>query len=123
MPTLPPDLPEETVDLYSKALEQPPLTRETLKEMVQNKLRQLKAVAQNSEQVDITLAEEVADGLLKLIEETPQSELSYVQAACAYFASNEDVLADLESIAGFDDDARVFNAVCGHLSRKDLEVV
>jgi len=73
--------------------------------------------------VDITLAEEVADGLLKLIEETPQSELSYVQAACAYFASNEDVLADLESIAGFDDDARVFNAVCGHLSRKDLEVV
>lgn len=123
MTVLPADLPEETVELYSKALQQPPLTRDTLKDMVENQLSQLKAAAQDNEEADLTLAEEVASGLLKLIHEIPESELSYVQAACAYFTSNEDVLADLDSIEGFDDDARVFNAVCNHLNRKDLEVV
>lgn len=123
MSVLPADLPEETIELYSKALEQPPLTRDTLRDMVENQLAQLKAAAQNNQEADLTLAEEVASGLLTLIHDTPQSELSYVQAACAYFTSNEDHLADLDSIEGFDDDARVFNAVCIHLNRKDLEVV
>ena len=87
MTVLPADLPEETVELYSKALQQPPLTRDTLKEMVENQLSQLKAAAQDNEEADLTLAEEVASGLLKLIHEIPESELSYVQAACAYFTS------------------------------------
>lgn len=123
MLALPPELPEETRELYSKALKQPPLTRDTMRDMVKNQLSHLKVAAQGLDNADITLAEEIVSGLLTLIDEIPESELSHVQAACAYFTSNEDVLGDLDSIAGFDDDARVFNAVCHHLNRNDLEVV
>lgn len=123
MSQLPADLPEETVELYSKALSQTPMPRDHLKEKVQRQLRVLKIRSRNNDQVDFTLAEEIANGLVKLIDDVSDADFPHVQAACTYFTSNDDALPDLESIAGFDDDAQVFNAVCAHLNRKDLEVV
>lgn len=122
MNTLPASLPEETKELYSKSLSQPLKTRSDLSDMVQSQLSSLKAKDQDGV-ADLTLAEEIAAGLLKLIAESSDADLAHVQAACSYFTSDEDVLSDLDSIAGLDDDAQVYNAVCAHLNRSDLEVV
>lgn len=45
-----------------------------------------------------------------------------VQAAVTWFLLEEDDEPDLESVAGLDDDAEVFNAVVRELGRQDLVI-
>jgi hypothetical protein len=123
MSKLPADLPQEFEPLYTRYLEQPTFSREQLKTSVESYLQTLERLAGENEHVDLTLARSIGSGLLDLLANVSDDHLDHVHAAAGYFTSNEDVLADLESIAGFDDDAQVFNAVCAHLGRKDLEVV
>lgn len=121
---LPAELSAETGQKFAHHLSQELASRQQLAAMVSQRLEAVLAAAgTDSESVDLTLAKSIASGLLELVENESQEKLPYVQAAVLYFQSVDDVNPDLESIAGFDDDAEVFNAVVHHLGRSDLEVI
>lgn len=92
-------------------------------DQVNEYLKTLQEEADASEVVDVTMAKNIGAGLLDLIKNAHEEGLAHVQAATIYFIRSEDVTPDMETIAGFDDDAQVFNAVCAHLGRRELEVV
>ncbi len=122
MPQLPPELPEEAKHHYLEFLSQPLSTRESLKEKVEEQLELVQHHSQQHRLMDVATADCVGHGLLDLIKGAPDELLPHVQAAISYFASEIDVTSDFEPVIGFDDDARVFNAVCSHLDRQDLIV-
>lgn len=117
------NLSDETREKYARHLQELPLLRPELKERVNSRLQTVLETAGDDDSVDLTLAKGIAAGLLTLIETAEDAHLPHVQAGVAYFSSVDDVTPDLESIAGFDDDAEVFNAICEHLGRGELEVV
>jgi uncharacterized membrane protein YkvA (DUF1232 family) len=123
MTPVPKNLPPEALNTYKRYLEQPLAPKDTLSKLVNDYVATLQNKSKTNEMVDLTLAKSIAASLLDLIEKQEGDELSHVQAAVHFFVENRDYIPDLESIAGFDDDAQVLNAVCEHLNRNDLEVV
>ncbi|MEM1033222.1 MAG: hypothetical protein AAF928_15520 [Myxococcota bacterium] len=74
-------------------------------------------------EVDRQLARALADRCLQLLgtlhDDSPDHERRLVQAAVRYFLIEDDAEADLDSILGLDDDARVLNAVLTHLGHEN----
>ncbi|MCB9795326.1 MAG: hypothetical protein H6741_21695 [Alphaproteobacteria bacterium] len=75
--------------------------------------------------VDGARAEQVGAGCLALLDAwdvTPASQRALVQAACLYFAQEDDDEDDFASMVGFEDDAELFNHVVAELGRDALSL-
>ncbi|MBK8979644.1 MAG: hypothetical protein IPM29_27410 [Planctomycetes bacterium] len=72
---------------------------------------------------DHELARRIAAGCQTLLEDHTNhapERLRLVQVAVRYLILDDDAESDRESILGFDDDARVFDAIARALGRPDL---
>ena len=81
--------------------------------------------ARRNEFLDLALARSVAAALEKLIDGSSTFELSHrrlVAAAVAYFVDADDAAHDMASPIGFEDDARVVNAVARAIGRDDVAI-
>lgn len=116
-------LPPEAQEIYQGFLNRPLATVEMLSQMVEQYLEIVQPYLGDRESHPARTARQVGEGLLTLLKECPETQLRHVQAAAMYFASYEDAVPDIETEDGFDDDAKVFNAVCRLVGRHDLEVV
>lgn len=123
MPTLPANLPEETIELYRGYLADKVLTKSEIQEQVTTYLKLVEKNTSGDEFIDLSTARSIAEGLLTLLQGDHDEHLEHIQAAAIYFIRDDDAEPDFESILGFEDDAQVFNAVCHHLGRPELEIV
>lgn len=122
MSELPQALPPESTEVYQRYLNLPTTDRSVLQNKIKRYLEEVTSASGENELLDSTLAKGIAHGLQSLIERAPETELAHVQAAVYYFVESEDASPDSESIAGFDDDFEVYNAVCDHLGFPELKV-
>ncbi len=122
MPDLPVNLPEGTQEVFAKYLSASPAPREMLSNQIAAYLESVSHASGENEFLDLATARKLGRGLNHLLRDCSDVQLPYVQAATSYFINSDDANPDLESMLGFDDDAEVFNAVCHHLGRADLEV-
>ncbi len=73
--------------------------------------------------LDLDMATRIADTLSRLLDEPDQygdEDRALLRGAVDYFVNSEDDANDLTDAVGFDDDARVLNAVLEALGRRDL---
>lgn len=75
--------------------------------------------------VDIDVARRIAEVLSQLLDEPDQFDAhgrQMLRGAVEYFVLDRDGNGDLTDVIGFDDDARVVNAVVESLGRGDLRI-
>lgn len=89
-------------------------------------MRDVRAEAERREFFDLGLAERIAASLSTLIAELDGDPSEHqrigTQLAVLYFITVADGEPDFESILGFEDDARVLNAILEGLGRHGLKV-
>jgi uncharacterized membrane protein YkvA (DUF1232 family) len=88
-------------------------------------LARVDALAQRHPRVDIDAARRIAEVLVALCDEPDQlddQERALLRGAVEYFVLETDELDDVDDVIGFDDDARVVNAVSAALGRHDLRI-
>lgn len=95
-------------------------SRAFLLERLEDYLFALKGKKKENEFVDLSLASQLIEGYKTLVE-IPDVDLILVEGGIGYLISEEDEIPDKE-IAGFDDDADVYNYVCKTCSRADLVI-
>lgn len=81
--------------------------------------------AGSSATVDLEMATAIATALTALLDEPDQydaEDRALLHGATSYFVDADDGANDLTDVVGFDDDARVLNAVLDALGRKDLRI-
>lgn len=115
-------IPPETRPSFEKYMNEPLKSRELLRDTVDERLEKVREAATKIHFMDVTTADFVGDGLKHLVTDAPDDLLSHVQAAVLYFISDDDLTSDYEPVVGFDDDAKVFNAVCKLMDRSELLV-
>lgn len=116
-------IPEAARPLWGELLAEPLRSLRELIREVRDYRRQLLERSQwLSEEVDLPLATKLADVLLRLLatlsEQSPEATRRLAQAAVRYFVIEDDAMADQSSLAGFDDDAAVVNAVLRELGHE-----
>jgi hypothetical protein len=119
---IPESLAEELRPAYRKLLQKPTLTRQLLTAKVRRYLGTISEVS-DEQNLDVGTASDLGAGLLRLLCECEEEDLRHVQVAVNYFLDSEDMEPDLTSPHGFDDDAKLFNAVCSHLGKFGFQVV
>jgi uncharacterized membrane protein YkvA (DUF1232 family) len=80
---------------------------------------------QQNEFLDIALAEKIAAAVTTLLaeyEQHPPEHQALIVGAARYFIAEDDLEPDTGSILGFDDDARLLNAVLDAVDRPELKV-
>lgn len=122
MSELPPGLPLETKAAYQRYLKLPLAGRAVLTKRVENYLETVGSESGQNEFLDVELAHRIGASLLKLIPECHDIHLPHIQAATLYFIENDDAAPDLGTVLGFEDDAKVLNAVCGLVGRLEQRV-
>jgi uncharacterized membrane protein YkvA (DUF1232 family) len=89
-------------------------------------LDQIEATAHDRAQVDVDTARQVAASLIALIDgggaALDADGRALVHGAVEYFVLDRDSSSDTDDGLGFDDDARVLNAVLTAVGRADLRV-
>jgi len=88
-------------------------------------LQRARTAAGNGRSVDVDTAERVAlslHELLDTISDYTAEQRALLRGAITYFAQSDDGEDDLDSVIGFDDDARITSAVADALGRPDLIV-
>jgi hypothetical protein len=96
-----------------------------LRQRVLAHLERVEALAERQPRVDIDTARRIADALVRLCEEAQGVDdqlRALLRGAVEYFALEGDELGDTTDVLGFDDDARVVNAVTAALGRDDLRI-
>ena len=78
--------------------------------------------SRKDQHLDVATSSDLGRGLLRLLRDCSDEDLSHAQAATYYFVESDDAEPDLSSARGFEDDACVFNAVCRHLGLPELQV-
>ncbi len=74
---------------------------------------------------DVETAELVAEAATKLLafsRDFDRRDRALIRGAVEYFILNDDASDDMEDVLGFDDDARVLNAMLDRIGRGDLKV-
>ena len=92
---------------------------------VQAYLSHVERMAVSRPLVDLDVARRVADVLQRLLDEPDQlntHDRQMIRGAVEYFVLDRDESGDLTDVIGFDDDARVVNAVVESLGRADLYI-
>ena len=75
--------------------------------------------------VDVETAQRIAGVLTQLCDEPDQladDQRALLRGAVEYFVLDDDEVDDTDDVIGFDDDARVVNAVTAALGRHDLRI-
>ncbi|MCC6434329.1 MAG: hypothetical protein IT196_04790 [Acidimicrobiales bacterium] len=81
--------------------------------------------ANRSGAVDLDMATQIATVLATLLDEPDQYDedaRALLRGATTYFVDADDGSNDVTDVVGFDDDARVLNAVLDALGRRDLRI-
>lgn len=88
-------------------------------------VRALAERAATSSTVDIEMAKNVAAAILALLSDTEHydaEQRALIRGAIDYFVLTQDNQDDVSDLTGFDDDARITNAVTEALGREDLAI-
>lgn len=88
-------------------------------------LDQIEAAAHDRSSVDLDTARQVAGALLGLVSDPDGLDAdarALARGAVEYFVLDADQRSDVGDVLGFDDDARMVNAVVTALGRPDLRV-
>jgi hypothetical protein len=88
-------------------------------------LARIEATAEQVPSVDIEAARKIGWVLAELCDAAAgldEHQRALVRGAVEYFVLDRDVVADTVDVVGFDDDARVVNAVTAALGRDDLAI-
>jgi hypothetical protein len=75
--------------------------------------------------VDVETAQRIASVLTQLCDEPDQltaDQRALLRGAVEYFVLDDDEVDDTDDVVGFDDDARVVNAVTAAFGRRDLRI-
>src|SRR5689334_13527183 len=94
-----------------------PATQETLSNRIRDYTAEIGDAARRNEFVDVTLSSAIVERLVRLLSEwdaLAASERAIVHAAVEYYLLRDDAEDDLDSVLGFEDDARVLNACLHH---------
>lgn len=112
-------LPEAVELVFRRMMREPRRSREELRRLVARHLVRLESASRETDFIDALLAGRIATLCHRLIDTiAPPVEEDHrrvVQAAVLYFALEEDVEGDTESLIGLDDDRLVVTAVCQEL--------
>ncbi len=103
----------------------PALGVRDLRQKVIRHLEELVREALDNDQLDLGAAARIADALLSLIEAADDLDarsLVAIRGAVDYFVLNRDEQPDLDSRAGFTDDARVVNETCDAVGLPELKI-
>lgn len=93
--------------------------------LIEEHVRRAQVAADANRAVDLDTANRVAASLRELLDtisDYTAQQRALLRGAITYFAQREDDEDDLDSVIGFDDDARVLSAVAEALGRPDLIV-
>ncbi|MEZ5232271.1 MAG: hypothetical protein AB7W59_04855 [Acidimicrobiia bacterium] len=96
-----------------------------LRERSDDYLQWAKDQAAQSAAVDLDTAERIAGVLASLLDEPDRYDdeaRALLAGATSYFVDADDGSNDLTDVLGFDDDARVLNAVLDAIGRRDLRI-
>jgi len=112
-------LPESVEQVFRRMMRELRRSREELRRLVATHLVRLETASRATDFIDAPLAGHIANLCHHLIDTiAPPVEEDHrrvVQAAVLYFALEEDVESDTDSLIGLDDDRLVVNAVCREL--------
>ena len=112
-------LPESVEQVFRRMMRELRRSREELRRLVATHLVRLETASRATDFIDAPLAGHIANLCHRLIDTiAPPVEEDHrrvVQAAVLYFALEEDVESDTDSLIGLDDDRLVVNAVCREL--------
>jgi uncharacterized membrane protein YkvA (DUF1232 family) len=96
-----------------------------LRERVLAHLREVESLAAEQPRVDVDTARRISEVLAQLCEQPElfdDQHRALLRGAVEYFVLDHDVRGDTTDVLGFDDDARVVNAVTASLGRPDLRI-
>jgi len=118
---VPAGLPEEARPRFLELLEEPLVPPGSLLGEIDECLGRVRRVVMDGAPLDVDFIEKLASKARRLVRglgaECSEREQRLVQAAVRYFVLADDAEGDLVSVIGFDDDARVLQAVAEHLGR------
>jgi uncharacterized membrane protein YkvA (DUF1232 family) len=119
------DLPEQAREIFARLGKGPLWSVDRLRAAVVKHTEDTRKAAASNEFLDASLAEQIARRLQRLLkdyDDRPGHERAVIQAVVRYFVLKEDAENDLDSVLGFEDDAKVLNACLDHLSAPELEI-
>jgi uncharacterized metal-binding protein YceD (DUF177 family) len=111
----------DAASIFRGYLDEPVVSTDLLAEQTRLYFKQLEAMAEDGEVVDLELITDLVIRCERLLDEVDddmdEEHRRLVQAAVRYFVNDEDADADLESLIGFDDDGAVIEAVAVAIGR------
>jgi len=123
-PPMPPLDLEPAIAEFLATMYQAPLDKDdVLRRRLEVRMESVHAAAHRDDYLDIGLAERIHQALIALmaaVVDSDPTDRRLVQAAVRYFIHDEDVIADLDSPTGLDDDALATGAVARHLGLAEL---
>lgn len=122
-----PGVPEHSRVLLQQLLAEDLIPVEALPHIVESYRRVIHEARKTNPRTNTVMGDMIANSLLALLKtvtpKTGEPNLRVIQAAVRYFViQNDGVTHDLETETGFDDDARVVNAVFRFFGRDDLMI-
>ncbi len=122
METIPPEL----KDGIRSLLDQPQPSAEDLLAGLDDYTRRVDAEVRRRQDLDVNLAEEILRVYRHLLQQAwghlDEQQRRIVIAGCSYYLDRSDQDDDLDSVFGFDDDARLLNQVLEVIGRSDLGI-
>lgn len=111
----------DTADVLRGFLSEPLVSTDLLQDQVQMYYKQLEAMADDGDVLDLESVTDITVRCERLLDEVeddmPEEHRRLIQAAVLYFVNVEDSDTDVESLIGFDDDAAVVEAVAVAIGR------
>ncbi|MCA9513865.1 MAG: hypothetical protein KC635_02880 [Myxococcales bacterium] len=122
-----PGVPDHSRALLQQLLAEDLIPVEALPHIVESYRRVIHEARKKNPRTNVVMGDMIANSLVALLKKvtpkTGEQNLRIIQAAVRYFViQNDGVTHDLETEAGFDDDARVVNAVLRFFGRDDLMI-
>jgi len=121
------ELPEKSRPIFCRlAASMPPgITPTTLRALLDDHLRDVREASRSNTSIAVELAQHVAEACRAALRSWPALDPDarrVLTAAVNYFALRRDSSDDFAAPTGFEDDARVVNAVLAWIGRSDLRV-
>ena len=120
------NLPPHLRGSIENLLQRPVATREHMLAELDAYTQRIDDSARRRSDLDVNLAEAILQSCRTLLHQhwpdLSGDQRRLVQVTCDYYVDSEDEAGDLESVAGFDDDAEVLNLMLDALRRPELKV-
>lgn len=105
----------DAADVILSFVTEPLVAPEVLAEQTRLYFKEVEAMADDGEAIDLELVTDLAVQCERLLDEMdddmPEEHQRLIEAAVRYFVDNEDSDRDLDSLLGFDDDISVIETV------------